>query len=172
LELFAERSLQRSAHEQDYFAERLLVVPSTNPFSPYVGVKSASCYYSFLDDLGPLQLRARTQTFSGTFGAEAGISDSWKVKLSGSYGRETLNYAGHNEVNSAALRVALADPNPETAFNPFGDGSFTNPATIESIRGVRREYSRSGITTANLVADGTAFSLPTGPVKLAMGRMA
>ena len=45
---------------------------------------------------------------------------------------ESMRYSGANQVDQKALRAALSDGNPETAFNPFGDGSNTNPATIEA----------------------------------------
>ena len=48
--------------------------------------------------------------------------------------REKQNYVSRNYVNLTAAELALADPNPATAFNPFGDGSFTNPATLQAIR--------------------------------------
>jgi outer membrane receptor protein involved in Fe transport len=170
IELSAEGRATDRRLTQDYIAvDRVLFVPSTNPFSPYKGVRSAIVSYSFLDDLGPRRFDARAQNFSGSFGAQANVGASWKTKLSASYGRETIDFRGYNEVNSTALRAALADSKPETAFNPFGDGSFTNPKTIESIKSVQREYARSSITSANFVADGTAFDLPTGPLKLAVG---
>jgi outer membrane receptor protein involved in Fe transport len=74
-----------------------------------------------------------------------------------------------NQVNSTALSAALADPNPATAFNPFGDGSHSNPATIDKIRLAQRDRARSLISAVNLVGDGTLMKLVSGPVRLAAG---
>jgi len=162
---FSNRRMAR-----DYMAaDRLLFVPATNPFSPYKGVQPAIVSYSFYDDLGPREFSAVSQSISGNLTASATLSDSWKLRLTGLYGRERMHFRSFNEVNSEALDNALADSDPTTAFNPFGDGSYTNPTTIESIRDVQRVYARSSLDSTSLVADGTVFELPTGPAKLAAG---
>jgi outer membrane receptor protein involved in Fe transport len=172
VELFSEVRFNERRTSQDYIAyDQILTVPATNPFfvSPFAGAKSALVSYSFLDDFGPLGLGAKTTTLSGTFGAEASLSDTWKLKFSGSYGRESMHYMLSNQPNSAALQAALADKNPATAFNPFGDGSETNPATIEAVRSTTFGYSQSKVDAVGLTADGELFSLPSGAVKLAIG---
>jgi iron complex outermembrane recepter protein len=67
------------------------------------------------------------------------------------------------------LDAALADSDPATAFNPFGDGSHTHPATIEAIRSVNRRNARSEISSILLTADGPLLDLPSGVVKTAIG---
>jgi hypothetical protein len=39
-----------------------------------------------------------------------------------------------NLADPGELDAALASSNPAAAFNPFGDGSNTSQATVESIR--------------------------------------
>jgi len=172
VELFAEGRFSHRDVQQNFFAaDQLLIVPPSNAFyvNPYPGVPFVAVAYNFADDLGPLSLKARANTFSGTVGADTKISDSWNVKLSESFGRETMHYSGQNSLNQVALRAALADSNPLTAFDPFGDGSNTNAATIESFRDTLRLLARSEIKSTNLIADGTVFTLPTGAAKLAIG---
>jgi outer membrane receptor protein involved in Fe transport len=171
-ELFAEgRFSRRDMTQQSFAMNQLLIVPSTNAFyvNPYPGVPFTVVAYNFADDLGPLSLSARSEVLTGTVGASAKLSDSWKVKLSESYGRDAMRYAGANTVNQIALRNALKDSKPETAFDPFGDGSNTNQTTIDAIRDTQRLQSRSEIQTTNFIADGTVFTLPTGSAKLAIG---
>ncbi len=67
------------------------------------------------------------------------------------------------------LKTALADNDPLTAFNPFGDGSHTNPATLEAIRASRRSQVNSDIRVISAVADGPLFDMPMGTVRLAIG---
>jgi iron complex outermembrane receptor protein len=170
--LFVESRFSHRDITQDLFsANQLLLVPQTNAFyvNPYPGLPFAVVSYNFGDDLGPFALRAVTNTFSGTFGGSAQVSDSWSVKLSGSYGRDSMLYTGANQVNQDALGAALADSDRATAFNPFGDGSNTNPSTIAAIRTTQRLQSVSEIRSAGVITDGTAFNLPTGAVKLALG---
>lgn len=61
------------------------------------------------------------------------------------------------------------DPDPATAFNPFGDGSHTNPATLERIRTEQSLRTHSRIGSANVIASGPVVSLPGGEIKLAVG---
>ena len=65
--------------------------------------------------------------------------------------------------------AALADPNPQTALNLFGDGDDNNPATIESLRTTRSFSSRSFLKSLNLTANGPLFRLPSGSVRLRAG---
>src|SRR6185312_2839562 len=68
-----------------------------------------------------------------------------------------------------ALFVALGDPNPATSVNLLGDGSHTNPATIEKLRTTGYAGSRSYIKSLNVTANGPLLPLPGGSVTLAAG---
>jgi iron complex outermembrane recepter protein len=171
-EIFAEGRFVDRYMQQDFFSsQQLLTVPSTNAFyvNPIPGAPFALVSYNFLDDLGMLDIRSSTKTLTTEMGVKASLGETWSMKLSGSYGSESLRYTGGNQVRQSALRAALADSNPETAFNPFGDGSYTNPATIDAIRFTHHIHTRSQISAANLVADGTVLVFPSGAAKLAVG---
>ncbi len=172
MELFAEGRFGHRDMKQQYFPfDKLLFVPSTNPFfvNPYPAVPFAIVGYSFLDDLGPVDIAATVRSVSGAFGYKADVSDTWRLKLAGSYGRESVEYVGNNMINPTALTTALADTNPETAFNPFGDGRATNPGTLDAIRFAQREHARSSVRTVNLTADGSVVDTARGPIRLAVG---
>jgi iron complex outermembrane recepter protein len=150
---------------------QILAVPPSNPFyvNPFPGTPYTLEAYSFGRDLGPTRFQSRTQVYTGTVGATLQLAGSWQATLSESYGRQTLLDDEYDLPDIAALGEALADPDPATAFDPFGDGSHTNPATLAAIRKNYRLRSAAGIETTSLVADGGVFALPAGEAKLAVG---
>jgi iron complex outermembrane receptor protein len=148
-----------------------LTVPNTNPFyvNPTGGTGPVTVDYNFLNDLGPQSADAKVDTADVTAGLELDAGDSWRVNLYGNFAREREHQLGGGLVNYPALSAALADPNPATAFNPFGDGSNTNPATIKVIATDSRFTMDSQFRSADLSADGPVAHLPGGAVKLAIG---
>ena len=148
-----------------------LVVPASNAF--YVDAFGDGApllmSYSMLDDLGPITADGQTDTFSGTLGASLDLAQGWRLQAAGSYSEEALEWRGSNIYDADALQAALADSDPATAFNPFADGSGTNPATIEGLRDEQHESSRAAASSFNAIADGPLFDLPGGPAKLAVG---
>ncbi|MEJ5820265.1 hypothetical protein, partial [Salmonella enterica] len=85
------------------------------------------------------------------------------------YGEQRERQSTINVPNYYRLAVALADPDPATAYNLLGDGSVTNLATINRVRGgfVQTGHSRQWSTT--LKFDGPLFALPAGDVRMAIG---
>jgi iron complex outermembrane recepter protein len=172
LRLIAEASFsQRTADRNEGAASRELSVPSSNPF--YIDVfgtgEPVSVAYSFIDDLGPLKTSSETRTYSATVGATLTVAGSWTVDAYASYGAEGIDWHTKNLVSRVDVNRALADSNPATAFNPFGDGSFTNSATLDTIRMTQIEKSQSRSWSTNAVAQGDLFHLSGGAVKLAAG---
>lgn len=145
-------------------------VPVTNPFyvDPIGTNQSVTVAYRFGNDLGP-QIdsgRARGLTASAGFDQEIG---RWRIQLGGAYGHQRGVANKANLVNRPRLAAALADTNPATAFNVFGDGTANNPATIESIRGTFHSVNDFESWSAALRGDGPLFRLPGGEVRLAIG---
>ncbi len=93
----------------------------------------------------------------------------WSIQLGGAYGRQKGKANYTNLVNNARLTAALADTNPATALNVFGDGSANNPATLDRIRGSYGTIDDYSNWSAALRADGPLFRLPAGDVRLAAG---
>jgi iron complex outermembrane receptor protein len=149
----------------------ILAVPAANPFfvDPFGGSPMVLVAYNFLDDLGPITGKGHTSTFSTTADATLRFARTWNTRLAATYGQENLQWRAENGVDLAALNVALADPNPATAFNPFGDGSHTNPATLAAIRAGQDERAISALQDLTLTADGALVDLPGGAAKLAVG---
>jgi outer membrane receptor protein involved in Fe transport len=145
-------------------------VPSTNPF--YVnpaGTDPVEVAYNFGKDLGPLTGSAGVDTLNATVGLDIDAGSSWVVKAYASYVRERQNQFVSGDVNFDALKTALADPNPSTAFNPYGDGSNNNATTLDAIRTDSRFWLNSQLKTVDVAADGTIGKLAGIPLKVAIG---
>jgi len=97
------------------------------------------------------------------------IGETWQATVSESYGRQTLRSDEYDTPDPAALAASLADPNAATAFDPFGAGSNTSPATLATIERDYPLHVLSSIESTRLVADGSLFSTPAGEAKLAVG---
>jgi outer membrane receptor protein involved in Fe transport len=172
LTLNADGRFSRREGEQRLLAyPGVIAVPAANPFfvDPFGGSPMVLVAYNFADDLGPVTGRGQTDTFSGTTDATISFARSWHARLSANYAEEKMQWRGDNLVDFAALSAAVADRDPATAFNPFGDGSHTNPATLDAIRTSQHERTVSTLQNLSLTTDGTLFDLPGGAAKLALG---
>lgn len=145
-------------------------VPVTNPYyvDPIGTNQPIGVNYSFVRDLGPERDTGQVNAYGLTGGVEARLG-AWRIDAHATWGRQDERFAILNRVNSARLALALADTNPATAYNLLGDGGFTNPATIESVRGYSKRSYYGTSWSATLRADGPLFDLPAGAVRLAVG---
>jgi iron complex outermembrane recepter protein len=162
---------QRDARQQLGGLESRLTVPNTSPFyvNPTGGSDPVSVDYNFLDDTGPAFTDVLVNDLNVTLGLNVDLSAAWKLSVYGNYAQERENQLNGGQLNPTALAAALADPNPATAFNPFGDGSNTNPATLRTLVTGNRFYTDSRLRTADITADGPIAHLPGGAIKLALG---
>lgn len=165
------RYSRREASYSMFALPAVLTVPRSNPFfvDPFGGYPVALVAYSFMDDFGPITAAGDTDTFSGTAEAALSFGRTWHARLTATHGEESMNWHASNSVNVAALLAALADPDPATAFNPFGDGSHTNPDTLKAIREVQQESSYTTLENFTLAADGSLLKVWGGDAKLAVG---
>lgn len=150
--------------------EQVLMVPATNPYirNPYPEFPFVLVGYSFLNDLGPVRGHGEVRTSSGTLGLKRSLGDTWRLRLTGTYGRESMLTVQRNVPDQDALQAALESADLATAFNAFGDG-YNNAAVIEKIRSRQRDQAASEIASGTFIADGTVVALPTGEAKLAVG---
>jgi iron complex outermembrane receptor protein len=161
----------RDASETLSGAGAALMVPPTNPF--YVNPTGLPgpiiVDYNFGKDLGPVSTDVGIDTLNATAGLDFDAGASWDVSVYTSFVREKQNYATANLFDLSAAELALADPSAATALNPFGDGSFTNAATLNAIRTSYRFWLDSQLQTADITADGPLVDIAGGPLKLAVG---
>lgn len=146
------------------------LVPVTNPFyvDPIGTGQPVLVQYDFGRDLGRERQTGTVKGYSATLGLKANLG-RWVVDLRGNAGRQSERYAILNRVNGARLAVALADTDPATAYNLFGDGPSTNPATIDRIRGSTMSGNRGTVWSTTLRADGPILDLPAGKLRAALG---
>jgi len=151
-------------------SQSAVTVPVTNPFyvDPIGTHQPVRVLYSFIKDLGPNEYAAHVRAYDGTFGLRRTLG-SWSVSASLGLGRQDEDSLTKNYVNTYRLGLALADTNPATAYNLFGDAGSTNPTTINSIRGFASNFGVYQAWSSDLKADGPVLDLPAGPARLAVG---
>jgi iron complex outermembrane receptor protein len=162
---------RREAQQRNGGYPMTLVLTNANPFyvNPAGGDAPVTVDYNSLDDLGPMYSDVVVKNLNLTLGVDIDVGSAWKVSLYGNYAQEKENQFTGGLVDIHALGNALLDSNRESAFNPFGAGSHTNPATLRSIETSTRYYANSKLRTADVTADGPLAHLPGGDIKLAVG---
>ncbi|PZR35489.1 TonB-dependent receptor [Caulobacter segnis] len=151
-------------------SQSAVTVPVANPFyvDPIGTRAPVRVQYDFSQDLGPMALLGHVRAYNGVVGLTRTLGD-WSASADVGFGQQREYSRYDNYVNTYRLGLALADTNPATAYNLFGDARSTNPATIESIRGWSANSGLWRVWTSSLRADGPLFDLPAGTVKLAIG---
>lgn len=169
-EIFAEgRYNQRKTELRAADTPIDVFVPSSNPF--YVDPFSTGFVivsYGIEELGGSIQL-GDTETYAFTAGGAARLGRKWQLDVAATYGREKNEWQQLNQVDFDRVDAALADTNPATALNVFGDGAVNNPATIDFIRSTDLRRGTSTVSSLTAVADGPLFELPASTVRLAVG---
>jgi outer membrane receptor protein involved in Fe transport len=148
----------------------VLTVPSSNPFyvNPGPG-QVAEVLYGFGSDLGPLELRGVVDSGQLALGFQHALDAQWSADLSAGYAFERQRADIDHEMNFQALQAALTDSDPTKAFNPFGDGSHTNPATLSAIDATGTQRSHSVLEYFRGSATGPTLNLPAGAAMSTIG---
>jgi outer membrane receptor protein involved in Fe transport len=165
--LYANR---RFVSHQGLFNRQPVEVDSSNPF--YVDASGTgepeTVLYDFGREVGQPRIAGRVDAVTSTAGLIGEIG-SWRVEASGSFGRQLERDDNQNLVSYERVADAVADTDPTTALNLFGDGTGNNPATIDRLRAYLTIAQRYQVWSTALRGDGTLFELPAGPVRLAAG---
>ena len=145
-------------------------VPTTNPFyvDPIGTGQPDTVDYDFAKELGHFAVRGHLDAVTGSAGLKGHRGD-WSFDVGGSYGWQNSREDEYNSVSATRVQIALADTDPATALNLFGNGTGNNPATLAFIRSNYINFARSTVWSAAARADGPLFDLPAGAVKLAVG---
>lgn len=158
----------------------ILSVTNANPwFVSPTGAASDMIGYAFTQELGPVRSAGTARSFALTGAVDAELGSDWKLASYIAYAAQRDRNRTDQLANEYLLAEALGTiaDNPASVysavrdgyFNPYGDGNANSPALLRAISGYSDFESRSNIVTADMVADGSLFSLPGGPVKLALG---
>lgn len=165
--LFAHRAYDGQIEPYSLAA---FTVPASNPFyvDPIGTDQPVSVQYNFARELGNPVIRGHLNAITSSAGFKA-TWGPWSFDLNGSYGHQQTQDKRSNFASSARVRAALADTDPTTALNLFGDGTGNNPSTLDFIRAAYRDFAHATVWSTAFRADGPLFSLPAGEVKLAVG---
>lgn len=168
LEGFVSR---RTAVRNSTRQEVNLNVPKSNPFFVHPtnpAATSVTVLYSWYDDLGANRTEGTADAWYGTADIEADLGKGWKALAYAGAGY-TSDRSILTATNTAAIAAALADTNPATALNPFGDGSKTNPATLAKIRAINDISGIFRNKDFGVKVDGPLLDLPAGALRVALG---
>src|SRR5690606_7795286 len=137
--LFADgRYASRSFLSANAHTTQRITIPASNAFRARNNLfpgRTVQADYNFYRDLGPRLEDGETTTLDLAAGLRWDLNEAWRLEQQLAYGRIASDHTRRNLINMPALAAALASNDPNIAFNPFGAGAFTSPATIASIRG-------------------------------------
>jgi iron complex outermembrane recepter protein len=160
---------RRTTHTLLPWAE-VLTVPRSNAYyvNPTGGSAPITVRYDLTEDLGEVASDGESRIYNANAGVDLKIGETWKITLDIARSEERASREGFG-IDRLALAIALADSNPETALNPFGDGAFTHPATLDTLRGRTFSEAQSDLTAMNILAEGPLLEAVAGDVRLAVG---
>lgn len=119
---------------------------------------------------------SETTSYAVVLGLDAQLPiKNWVLKTFVKYAEEEHYARPFDEIDEDALDLALADSNPATAFNPFGDGSQQNPDIVGNLFIVPTDGSSAPTTELDdtrqfsLVLNGDLFEIPGGAISAVLG---
>jgi iron complex outermembrane recepter protein len=155
---------------------RYAFVPQTNPYylNPFGGTDPVVVAYNFGRDLGGTAMQVSdTHTYSVTAGVDARLAAGWSLDVAAAFGEEENEWQFSNTTEFDRLNMCLSGlPDsgcPGAPLNLFGDNVHNDPVTINFIRDGALGRSLSTIRSLSAVADGPAWQLPKGTLKVAIG---
>jgi hypothetical protein len=109
-----------------------------------------------------------TSGLKGNLGEFGDYFETWNWESGFRYNEDDRTERFGPVVNSIALRAALLDTNPATAFNPFGLNQNT-PAVIDKVFVTTERHGKTSLKLEDLKLYGDLFNLPAGPIAFAIG---
>ncbi|WP_433933410.1 TonB-dependent receptor domain-containing protein [Brevundimonas diminuta] len=175
------RLSQREFETESLTPTTIATVTTANPhFVSPTGATSHSIAYSFGEDIGASPRSGQARSLGASLGVRVFLPADWEAEAFLTYGTERTVDGSRGVLQSTYLQEALGNTadNPATAFsaardgylNLFGAGAANSRAVLDFISsGWRRYTDESEVASANLIAQGTAFKLPAGDLKVAVG---
>ncbi len=147
------------------------LVPATNAFN-HLG-RPVLVAYDFSRDFGPVVDHGPSETTFVSAALKGVLSKGWQVNVAGAYAQASNEFFESNFfLNYDAINSALANSDPATALNIFGDGSHTNPAALAALRAQNPTSDDLNVltsTSANVIANGPLYRWRAGVIQLAFG---
>ncbi|PYL75466.1 MAG: hypothetical protein DMF27_11950 [Verrucomicrobia bacterium] len=125
-------------------------------------------------EAGPRTDKITTQNYEFTGGLKGNLGEfgdylrTWNWQAGFRYNEDRRNERFGPIVNNDALRAALLDTNPATAFNPFGINQ-NSPAVIDKVFVTTQRLGTTSLILEDLKLYGDLWNLPAGPVSFAIG---
>jgi len=165
-----------------------LSVPIQNPFNPFTVADATLIYngapvpvttgvpFSAINDepVRTAKFTVHDTLFDvglrGELGEVGDYFKSWNWELGFRYSRNDQKNLAGGVVSKSALREAMLDTNPATAFNPFlGSFGRNSPATISRVYVTLNRSGAFELPLGYFTMNGDLFELPAGPVSFALG---
>lgn len=148
-----------------------LPVPATNPFyvNPTGGTGTVLVDYDFTSDLGERITNSSQEVYNAALGAAMALGEGWNLSFELGTSSERLGQSVNNFVDPIALGAALRSADPALAFNPFGDGSHTNPAVLATLPASTSFEMDSDLDFASVTAEGVLLHAGSREIRLAVG---
>ena len=115
-----------------------------------------------------------THNYEFTGGLEGNLGEfgdyfrTWNWQAGFRYNEDSRIERFGGNVDSNALRAALLDTDPATAFNPFGINQ-NSPAVINKIFVTTHRLGTASLMLEDLKLYGELWNLPAGPISFAIG---
>jgi iron complex outermembrane receptor protein len=109
-----------------------------------------------------------TGGLKGNLSEFGGYFKSWLWEGGFRYNEDNRAQLQGGIVDNNALRAALLDTNPATAFNPFGLNK-NSPAVLDKVFVTAHHEGKSSLILEDLKVTGDLFTLPAGPISFAIG---
>jgi iron complex outermembrane receptor protein len=157
-------------------------VPLQNPFNPFTVADYTSTggtqfttrvSYRALET-GLRSFKIGTDNYEVTGGLKGNLGEfgdyfkTWDWESGARFNEDHRIERVSGIANNSALRAALLDTNPKTAFNPFGLNQ-NSQAVLNRIFVSTTHFGTTFLETEDFKLNGDLFSVPAGPVSFATG---
>ncbi len=125
-------------------------------------------------EAGPRTIKITTDNYEFTGGLKGNLGEfgdyfkTWNWETGFRYNEDSRVERDGGVVDTNALRQALLDTNPATAFNPFGLNQNSR-AVIDKILVTTTHLGRTSLTLEDWKLFGDLFNLPANPISFAVG---
>ena len=125
----------------------------------------------------PFRTKVTTDNYVSTGGLKGTLAEfanawdqlkTWEWEAAVRWNEDYRIGAGPGVINNYALRSALLDTNPATAFNPFGVGG-NSKAALDRVVVTIHEVGWVTLLTEDFKLNGDILNLPGGPLAFAIG---
>jgi outer membrane receptor protein involved in Fe transport len=142
-----------------------LFVPTSNAFTPFH--EDVLVGYQF-PELGANRYAIRNRGWFAHAGLRGELGGDWTWEALATLSKDESRVRTQ-VLDRAELDARLASPDPDVAFNPFGDGSGQSPGVTDAIRQrlvIDADTDLDGVST---LFQGSVAELPGGALRLAVG---